>query len=90
MTNQQQEEQPQERERQQDKEQRNENIVYHTVEPSDSLRWICLKSKVTAPAVGNNLKFAPERLRIPSATTAATTTTVITTGTGTDGIIEEV
>ena len=89
MTNQQQqqeEEEPQE----QEEEESDENTIYHTVEPSDSLRWICLKYKVTAPAIraanndfiGNNLKFAPEMLRIPSA--SATAATVITTDT--DGI----
>ena len=87
MTSQQEEEQPQEREQQQ--EESDENTIYHTVEPSDSLRWICLKYKVTAPAIraannddfiGNNLKFAPERLRIPSV--AAT----VITKTGTDGV----
>lgn len=60
-----------------------ENIIYHTVEPSDSLRWICLKYKVTAPAIramndnfiGNNLKCAPKILRIPSPTSSTTAAT---------------
>mmetsp|Transcript_22131 Transcript_22131/g.48139 ORF Transcript_22131/g.48139 Transcript_22131/m.48139 type:complete len:655 (+) Transcript_22131:316-2280(+) len=49
-----------------------EEVKYHWVEPDDSLRWICLKYKVTANDLrlankfsGSNLKLAPKKLIIP-------------------------
>lgn len=49
------------------------DVQYHWVEPDDSLRWICLKYKVTANDLrhannfsGSNLKLAPKKLIIPS------------------------
>lgn len=50
-------------------------IKYHWVEPDDSLRWICLKYKISANDLrlannfsGSNLKLAPKKLIIPNST----------------------
>lgn len=50
-------------------------IKYHWVEPDDSLRWICLKYKISANDLrlannfsGSNLKLAPKKLIIPKST----------------------
>lgn len=52
-----------------------EEVRYHVVEPDDSLRWICLKYKVSANDLrrannfsGSNLKLAPKKLIIPKST----------------------
>ena len=56
-------------------EEEEEPIKYHWVEKDDSLRWICLKYKVSANELrrannfsGSNLKLAPKKLIIPKST----------------------
>jgi len=56
-------------------EEEEESIKYHWVEKDDSLRWICLKYKVSANELrrannfsGSNLKLAPKKLIIPKST----------------------
>ena len=51
-------------------------IKYHWVEPDDSLRWICLKYKISANDLrlannfsGSNLKLTPKKLIIPKKST---------------------